>query len=172
MDSRRGNVAILFITGLVLAACGERNQFEPMPAESAQAAADRAVSSPGDYPFSGPCASASPPDVLAEPEYERMVRDCERETGATGHGPDDPSTTNDESNDQPLRTAGTMTLCVTNHGSGNSYPLDADVQSNEVISIYFPKGGNVDFPGCELDDSLQGECNDEEGRGWTFNGEC
>ena len=85
---------------------------------------------------------------------------------------DDPSTTNVESNDQSLGYYGTRTLCVTNHGSGNSYPLDADMDGLEVITIYFQKGGNVDFDGCELDDRLEGECEDDEGRGWSFAGEC
>lgn len=83
---------------------------------------------------------------------------------------DNPATTNDESNDQPLGTAGTMTLCVTNHGSGNSYPLDADVSGTTVATIYFAKGGNVDFPRCRLDTDYRGTCQDQSGRGWTFSG--
>ncbi len=85
---------------------------------------------------------------------------------------DDPSTTNDESNDQPLRTSGTMTLCATNQGSGNSYPLDADVDNGSLLTLYFQKGGNIDFTDCDLDENLQGDCDDDEGRGWTFTGQC
>ena len=85
---------------------------------------------------------------------------------------DDANTTNDESNDQDLGSYGTRTLCVTNHGSGNSYPLDADMDGLEVTTIYFKRGGNVDFSGCELDDDFEGQCEDHEGRGWSFEGEC
>lgn len=85
---------------------------------------------------------------------------------------DDPATTNDESNDRPLRTSGTMTLCATNHGSGNSYPLDADVDNGSLLTIYFQKGGNVDFTDCDLDENMEGDCDDDEGRGWTFTGQC
>lgn len=86
---------------------------------------------------------------------------------------DDPTTTNDESNDQPLHTAGTKTLCATNVSSGNSYPLDADVdEDGYVTTIYFPKGGNVDFTDCQLDEDGSAECYDEESRAWQFDGEC
>ena len=85
---------------------------------------------------------------------------------------DDPRTTNDESNDQDLGYYGTRTLCVTNHGSGNSYPLDADMDGQAVATIYFRRGGNVDFSDCELDEDFEGDCSDDEGRGWSFQGEC
>ena len=85
---------------------------------------------------------------------------------------DDPDTTNDESNDQDLGYYGTRTLCVTNHGSGNSYPLDADMDGQTVTTIYFRRGGNVDFSDCELDEDFEGDCSDDEGRGWSFEGEC
>jgi hypothetical protein len=74
---------------------------------------------------------------------------------------DDLTTTNDESNDQPLGHYGVITLCVTNYGSGNSYPLDAEMD-----------GFNVDFIDCTLDEDMTGECDDEEDRGWIFDGEC
>ncbi len=66
---------------------------------------------------------------------------------------------------------GTVTLDVTNLSSGNSYPLDADVDGTELTRLYFPKGGWIDFPGCELDGSLTGTCEDEEGREWDIDGE-
>jgi hypothetical protein len=47
-----------------------------------------------------------------------------------------------------------------------------DVEDGAVSEIYFPKGGNVDFYGCELDTDLTGECEDENGRTWEFSGEC
>lgn len=85
--------------------------------------------------------------------------------------PDDPSTTNDESNDQPLGHFGTVTLQVMNQNSGNSYPLDAEVAGTTLERVYFPKGGWVDFYDCELDEDLTGECEDEGGRWWTVEGE-
>jgi hypothetical protein len=85
--------------------------------------------------------------------------------------PDNPSTTNDESNDQPRGHFGTLTLLVTNTSSGNSYPLDADVEDGELTRLYFPKGGWVDFIGCELDEQLAGSCADEQGRQWVIQGE-
>src|SRR5688572_1944979 len=69
---------------------------------------------------------------------------------------DDPATSNDESNDQPLGHFGTLTLEVTSFESGNTYTLDADVDGATVERIYFPKGGWVDFIECELDESLLG----------------
>lgn len=84
---------------------------------------------------------------------------------------DDPGTTNDESNDQPLGYFGTLTLAVSNNDSGNSYTLDADLEDTTVERVYFPKGGWVDFYDCELDEDLTGSCWDEEGRSWTFDGE-
>jgi len=83
---------------------------------------------------------------------------------------DDPSTTNDESNDQPVGHLGTVTLEVHNVSSGNSYPLDADVEGNEVKRIYFPKGGWVDFNESEIDASGNGRGTDEESREWEFEG--
>jgi len=84
--------------------------------------------------------------------------------------PDDPATTNDESNDQPRGFFGTTTLQVTNLGSGNSYPLDADLDGTTLHRLYFPKGGWIDFPDCELEPDLTGTCDDEEGRSWEIGG--
>lgn len=86
---------------------------------------------------------------------------------------DDPETTNDESNDQPTGYYGTKTLCVHSYESGNTYTLDVDVSDDrEVEQIYFPKGGWISFTGCELDEDLAGDCDDDEGRDWEFQGEC
>ena len=85
---------------------------------------------------------------------------------------DDPTTTNDESNDQPIGHWGTITMCVGTTHNGRQYTLDVDLEGLEVQTIYFPKGGNVDFIGCELDDQLTGTCDDERGREWEFSGEC
>jgi hypothetical protein len=84
--------------------------------------------------------------------------------------PDDSETTNDESNDQPRGFFGTTTLHVMNLSSGNSYPLDADVEGPILHRLYFPKGGWIDFPDCELESDLTGTCYDEEGRSWEVEG--
>jgi hypothetical protein len=88
---------------------------------------------------------------------------------------DDPLTTNDESNDQPLGYFGSVTLYVRNIDSGNSYPLDADVEESEdgfeLKRLYFPKGGWVDFYTCDLNSVYEGHCTDENGRAWSINGE-
>jgi hypothetical protein len=83
--------------------------------------------------------------------------------------PDDPTTTNDESNDQPLGHFGSVTVNVYNPRSGNRYPLDADIEGDTLLRLYFQKGGWIDFEDCELDD-LVGECEDEEGREWVIEG--
>jgi hypothetical protein len=83
---------------------------------------------------------------------------------------DDPTTTNDESNDQPGGYFGTVTVLATSEQSGNEYTLDADIAGTTLTRLYFPRGGWVDFPDCELDGSLCGECEDEEGRSWTIDG--
>jgi hypothetical protein len=85
--------------------------------------------------------------------------------------PDDPSTTNDESNDQPVGHFGTLTLEVESYSSGNTYTLDVELDGLEVERIYFPKGGWVRFYGCELDEDYTGECDDAQGRTWAFHGE-
>ena len=54
--------------------------------------------------------------------------------------------------------------------SGASFSVDADVEDDTVTRIYFRKGGWVDFEDCELDD-LEGECEDERGILWVFEGE-
>jgi hypothetical protein len=84
---------------------------------------------------------------------------------------DDPSTSNDESNDQPVGYFGSKTLVVSNLESGNTYTLDVELNGLEVERIYFPKGGWVDFiGGCEIDEDLTGECLDENSLTWTFEG--
>jgi hypothetical protein len=84
---------------------------------------------------------------------------------------DDPSTSNDESNDQPVGYFGSQTLVVSNLESGNTYTLDVELNGLEVERIYFPKGGWVDvIGGCEIDEDLTGECLDENSRTWTFEG--
>jgi hypothetical protein len=84
---------------------------------------------------------------------------------------DDPSTSNDESNDQPVGYFGSQTLVVSSLESGNTYTLDVELNGLEVERIYFPKGGWVDFlEGCELDEDFTGECLDENSRTWTFEG--
>lgn len=84
---------------------------------------------------------------------------------------DDAATTNDESNDQPVGHFGSVTIEVTSAESGHTYTLDAEVDGMTLERIYFPKGGWVDFPDCEIDEDLCGDCEDEQGRSWTFEGE-
>ena len=82
-----------------------------------------------------------------------------------------PETTNDPSNDQPLGTVGNATIRVTNASSGNTYDLDGYVVSRGDISVlatlFFPKGGNVDFSYCPLNITDQ-QCIDESGSSWTI----
>jgi hypothetical protein len=85
--------------------------------------------------------------------------------------PDDPLTTNDESNDQPVGHFGTMTLRVTGE-SGNTYTIDGELEGLELRRLYFPRGGWVDFWSCELDEDFSGTCFDEESRTWTIHGEA
>ena len=87
---------------------------------------------------------------------------------------DDPKTTNDERNDQPVGHFGNVTLSVHNERAGRTYTLDADVEDADegtmiLHRLYFPKGGWIDFPYCELDEDYIGRCTDEEGRDWTIN---
>lgn len=84
--------------------------------------------------------------------------------------PDDPNTSNDETNDQPLGHFGTVTLLVYNVSSGHEYTLDADVDDGEVQRLYFPKGGWVDFDSSEIDSDGHGSGLDENGKEWEFRG--
>jgi len=83
---------------------------------------------------------------------------------------DDPVTSNDESNDQPIGHLGTVTLYAYNYSSGNTYSLDADVEDGEVERLYFPKGGWVDFISSDIDKDGNGSGTDERGRQWEFRG--
>ena len=83
---------------------------------------------------------------------------------------DDPATSNDESNDQPLGHLGSVTLYAYNSSSGHTYTLDADVENGEVQRLYFPKGGWVDFDFSEIDSDGNGSGTDENGRHWEFRG--
>lgn len=83
---------------------------------------------------------------------------------------DDPTTSNDESNDQPVGHLGKVTLIVFNYSSGHEYTLDADLEEGEVQRLYFPKGGWVDFISSDIDNDGIGTGTDEEGRQWEFRG--
>jgi hypothetical protein len=84
--------------------------------------------------------------------------------------PDDPYTTDDESNDQPVGYFGTRTLSIAGE-NGNIYTLDGEIEGGELRRVYSPRGGWVDFPGCELESDFSGSCFDEEGRYWTIYGD-
>jgi len=88
-----------------------------------------------------------------------------------GRPSDDPTTSNNESNDQPRGHFGTLTLSVCYLQSGNCYPLDGDIAGTTLHRLYFPKGGWIDFTSCELDEDLNGQCTDEQGRPWQINGQ-
>lgn len=81
---------------------------------------------------------------------------------------DNPETTNNETNDQPTGYYGTETVEACNESSGNCYELDADFDGEMVTTIYFPKGGNLDFDDGYCEDST---CygTSEEGDEWYFN---
>ncbi|MEP7365724.1 MAG: hypothetical protein ABI972_20925 [Acidobacteriota bacterium] len=85
---------------------------------------------------------------------------------------DDPDTSNDESNDQPVGLYGTLTLSVCYPATGKCYDVDADLSGTTLDRLYFPKGGWVDFDSCDLDDDYTGECDDENGKSWEINGEA
>lgn len=81
---------------------------------------------------------------------------------------DDPATTNDESNDQPVGYYGTETVEACNDFTGNCYELDVDFDGEMVTTVYFPKGGNLDF----YDGYCEGSTcygTSEEGEEWYFN---
>lgn len=80
---------------------------------------------------------------------------------------DDPITSNDESNDQPVGFYGTETMTACNQSSGNCYDLDVDSNGENIERIYFPKGGWVDIDSSECED---GYCyaEDENGTEWEL----
>jgi hypothetical protein len=115
-----------------------------------------------------------PPPVIAVPEQSGiLVESGGSPTIRESFTPveDDPDTTNDESNDQPLGKYGTETLAVFNYDSGHYYTLDGELNDGALERLYFPKGGWVDFDSCDLDGELKGECTDEHGRLWSIDGE-
>ncbi len=80
---------------------------------------------------------------------------------------DDPDTTNDESNDQPVGFYGTDTMNACNQNSGNCYDLDVDSDGENIERLYFPKGGWVDIDDSDCDN---GTCTatDENGTEWEL----
>ncbi len=96
--------------------------------------------------------------------------DMSRKGGtATKHKPhevikDDLTTTNDESNDQPLGHYGTASIKIRNLKSFKTYTLDADFEEGDLQRIYFPKGGWLDFTECDYDLV----CTDEKGSSWPL----
>lgn len=110
------------------------------------------------------------PESAPRPLFERSEAPPPRR-GAHIPEPDDPWTTNDETNDQPVGYFGTLTLTVLSLESGNTYTLDVELDGLEVSQVYFPRGGWIDFFGCELAEGFEGTCIDEEGRTWVFLGE-
>lgn len=152
--SRPGWPTMCFVlVQLVMVGCGQPN-YE----------AGERIDAPQEYSDSPEVVPETPGD-LSETGGTRTLRE-----DFTAQE-DDPDTTNDESNDQPQGNFGTFTLRVHNLSSGNSYSLDADLSDFSVSRLYFPKGGWVDFPGCELETDLTGSCEDENGNGWEFLGE-
>ncbi len=83
---------------------------------------------------------------------------------------DDPTTTNDESNDQPLGHFGTTSVEACTPHNGSCYTLDADVDG-APSTLYFPKGGNVDLDSCDDYGDGQFTCQDENGREWEIQAE-
>ena len=82
---------------------------------------------------------------------------------------DDPYTTNNESNDQPVGYFGTETVRACTTHNDTCYALDVLVEDGMVVEIYFPKGGNVDLYDGEFDGDY-GWGTDENGREWEFSG--
>lgn len=82
---------------------------------------------------------------------------------------DDSSTTNDESNDQPLGYYGTETVSACTTHNGTCYDLDVDIEDDEVVKIYFPKGGYIylhDAVNCYSGDTCYGY--DRDDREWEI----
>ncbi len=105
-------------------------------------------------------------------EEQNFYRITERDPENTTRLKDNPETTNDESNDQKLGEYGTVTICAHYINSGNRYPLDADIFDGKLTTLYFEKGGNLDFIDCEIDEDYLGSCIDQSGRQWEFEGKC
>lgn len=80
---------------------------------------------------------------------------------------DNPETSNDESNDQPVGYYGDKTMQVRTPHNGENYTLDVEFDGENPTSVYFPKGGNVDFSDCSGGDGSW-ECIDEDGKEWTI----
>src|SRR4051812_46338713 len=51
---------------------------------------------------------------------------------------DDPSTTNNEANDQPVGHFGTLTLSACSLRAGHCYTLDGELSGHELKRLYFP----------------------------------
>ncbi|MBU0731271.1 hypothetical protein KKC88_00145 [Patescibacteria group bacterium] len=82
---------------------------------------------------------------------------------------DDPYTSDNEYNDQPVGYYGTETMEACNLSSGNCYDLDVEIYGDEIERIYFPKGGWVDMYDSEWDEySGEGWGEDENGTEWEF----
>ncbi|MBS1993991.1 MAG: hypothetical protein JSS83_25945 [Cyanobacteria bacterium SZAS LIN-3] len=121
--------------------------------------------------FSGTSSQVSPGQLVSEQSgYMAHHGGTQTIRKAFVRQADVPTTTNDESNDQPVGHFGTATITVLNVSSGSSYNLDADIDGDTVQRIYFPKGGWVDFDQSEIDSAGIGTGTDEQGREWEFQG--
>jgi len=79
---------------------------------------------------------------------------------------DDSTTTNDESNDQPIGYYGNATKQVCGGSAGNCYTLDVDLEEDSA-TIYFPKGGYIDASNCDNNGSTT-VCEDDDGNEWEI----
>ena len=79
---------------------------------------------------------------------------------------DNPDTSNDESNDQPLGLYGTETVLACTPHNDRCYTLDALIEDQAIKKLYFPKGGYIRFTNntclprtvCNLNDGRGKAC--------------
>lgn len=72
----------------------------------------------------------------------------------------------DIASDQPLFA----TVSAIEVRSDQSYQVDAEVTNGFIIRIDSADNGWLDFPYCFVDTDLHGECVDEHGKTWIFDG--
>lgn len=105
----------------------------------------------------------TPVDTISQLEREAKALQRDQKNPAQ----DDPTTTNDERNDQPLGHFGNTAVEACTVHNDTCYTLDAYVDEYPE-TLYFPKGGNVDMVTCDnLGEGLF-VCTDENDREWTI----
>ena len=82
---------------------------------------------------------------------------------------DDPATTDDESNNQPLGLFGTEIVKACTTHNERCYTLDAQFDDKKLVKVYFVKGGRLKFKDNQCASMQICRVKGQNGREWLIN---